>query len=397
MIERSEYEARWTAVQADAAKRGFDGVLVWSRGGGTVDSYADVLYLANHYSPFPLVNDNPPYWAGKSHAALLLPATGEPTLVVDIPDFRRDLIPVEDVRFALDLPAAVAAAVDERGLGAGQLGLVAGNALLVSPYRMLVDALPRVQLVPADDLVEGIRARKSPAELELMREAARVGMEVVDAIMRTAMTPGVTEAEAIAAGYKIACAAGAAMYDAPASSGPFSDYYAHGRLPSWSTRVLESGDLFHVDCYGALDGYLWDFSRTAVVGGSPSRGQLDLLEAGVAANSAGVAAARAGAKVGDIFRAVRGGLEAAALVGGDGDGQGAALLASFPAHGHSVGMSWEAPWIVPWEETAIEPGMCFGIELMGGLAGVGSMKLEQDVIITADGIEVLTTLPDYYV
>jgi ectoine hydrolase len=299
-VDRSEYERRWSRARTEGQARGLDALLVWSRGGAVVDSYADVLYLANHYSQFPLIGDNPPHWAGKSHSAVVLPVVGEPTLVVDIPDWRRDLVSVEDVRFALDLPTAVGDVVRERGLAGGRLGLVGGNALLASPYRLLLDALDGVEIVHADDLVEGLRVHKSPAELELMRAAASVGNQVVDSIMRASLTPGRTEAEAIAAGYAVACAAGAAMYDASASSGPHSDSYAYGRLPSWTTRQLEAGDFFHVDCYGALDGYLWDFSRTSVVGGKPTPAQTEVLEAASAACRSGVAAARAGDPVGGI-------------------------------------------------------------------------------------------------
>ena len=43
-------------------------MLAWSRGGGTVDRYANVLYLTNYYNPWPGVLDFPPMWTGQANA-----------------------------------------------------------------------------------------------------------------------------------------------------------------------------------------------------------------------------------------------------------------------------------------------------------------------------------------
>ena len=181
-VPRSEYEQRWRKAQEAARERGLDGLVVWSRGGATVDSYADVLYLSNHYSQFPLVNDMVPHWAGRSHSALVIPLDREPTLVVDIPDWRRDLVAVDDVRFSLDLPGTVAAVVLELALGKSRLGLVGGNAMLVSPYRLLLSALRSAELDPADDLVEALRVHKSPRELELISRHVKIPLAVAGGI-----------------------------------------------------------------------------------------------------------------------------------------------------------------------------------------------------------------------
>ncbi|HEX7301006.1 MAG TPA: Xaa-Pro peptidase family protein [Solirubrobacteraceae bacterium] len=393
----SEYEERWRRAQAAAIERELDGLLVWSKGGGPVDTCADVLYLANHVSPFPLIADIPGHWIGRAHAAVVLPSEGEPTLVVDLPDWRRDLVPVEDVRFSLDVPGEVAAVLAERGLADGRLGLVGGNAMLVSPYRHLLSSAPAAELVEADDLVEALRADKSPRELDLLRAAADAGNAVVTAMMETALKPGSTEAEAIAAGYAVAVARGVATYDAAVASGPNSDFYSYGRLPSWTTRTLEQGDFFHVDTYGALDGYLYDFARCCVVGGRPSADQREVLEAVIDAVHAGTARIRPGVRARELYEAVHGVLVRRGMTGTAENGElVSALDVSFPAHGHSFGLGWERPWLVPDEDTEVRAGMCFGIEAMAGRAGVGSAKFEQDVIVTADGAELLTTIPTHY-
>ena len=306
-------------------------------------------------------------------------------------------MPVEDVRFSLDLPAEVARVLSERGLAESRLGLVGGNSMLVSPYRRLLDAAPSVELVDSDDLVENLRAHKSPRELDYLRAAADAGNAAVSAMIETALKPGATEADAVAAGYAVAVRRGVALYDAAVASGPNSDYYAYGRLPSWTTRTLEEGDFFHVDTYGALDGYLYDFARCCVVGGRPSTEQRDVLEAVIDAVHAGTEMIRPGVRASELFDAVHGVLADRGMTGSADDGAlVSALDVSFPAHGHSFGLGWERPWLVPGEDTEIQAGMCFGIEAMAGRQGVGSAKFEEDVIVTDDGAELLTTIPTHY-
>jgi len=393
-IPKDEYQERWRKVQAACKGLGLDGVVVWSRGGATVDAYADVYYLSNHYSQFPLLRDRPPHWVGRSHAAVVVPADGEPTLVVDLPDWRRDLVAIEDVRFSLDLPAAVAQVLGERGLRGSRLGLVGTNAMLVSPYLRMVEALPGVAFQVVDDLIEKIRVHKSALELKLLREAADVGNAVMSAIMDVALVPGRTEAEAAAAGYAVGATRGAAMYDAAVSSGPNSDYYAYGRLPSWTTRTLEEGDMFHVDTYGAVSGYFFDLSRTCVVGGKPTADQAGVLEGVIDSVEAGVATIRPGVPASVVYQAVQNTLEEHRVAEGGNDS--AALLTSFPSHGHSLGLFWEEPWLSPWEETELQAGMCIAVEAMGGRADIGSACFEQVVVINDSGAEVLTTAATRY-
>ncbi len=394
---QQEYEQRWRRVQARCRELDLDGLVIWSRGGGTVDSYADVLYLSNHYSPFPLIADVRGSWAGRSHSAIVIGPDDEPTLLVEMPDWRRDLVCVDDVRFSLDLPAAVVAALAERGVAEGRIGVVGTGSVVASSYLKLREAARGADLQEHDTLVAELRASKSPYELERLREAGEIGGRSIGAMIETALTPGRTEAEAVAAGYAAAVASGVAVYDACVASGPNSDYYAYGRLPSWCTRTLEEGDFFHVDSYGALNGYLYDFARCCVVGGRPSAAQREVLEAVVDAVHAGVEAIAPGVTSGAVYEAVHGVLaERSMLPIEDATTVNNALSTSFPAHGHSFGMGWEPPWLRAGGTEVIAEDMCFGIEAMAGRPGVGSAKFEQDVLVTASGVELLTKIPAHY-
>jgi len=397
LFPRSEYERRWRRVREAAAARDLAGVVVFSRGGAQTDSYADVFYLANHYTVFPLLPDAAPHWSGHSHCALIVPAAGEPVLVLDFDELRPDLVPVDDVVVSGDVPAAVAGVLRDRGLEGEAVGLVGANALQVAPYLRLRELSPRTELVVCDGLVEDLRVVKTAAEQDRLRAATRVGELVVAAMLEAAGRGGRTEADAVAEGYALAARHGVAMYDAAVSSGPNSGRYAYGRLPSWSLRELEPGDLFHVDCYGALDGYLFDLSRTAIVASRPSGDQRELLDGAIAAIGAGLEAVRPGASGAELFAVVRGELDRRGLSGAAGEGEEAVGFSGYDCHGHGFGLAWEWPWITPWEERRVEAGMVIAVECMAGRPASGSVKLEQAVLVGEDANELLYELPPYHV
>lgn len=393
-----EYERRWREAQDGCRKHDVAGLVIWGRGGGQADGLADLSYMSNHYSPFPQVKDAPPHWSGRAHGVMILPAEGEPTLVVEVPDWRHDLVAVKDVRYALDLAKVAGEVVAEKGLVGERVGLVGGNQMSVAPYLRFVEHCD-AEIVWVDNVIEDIRVRKTPEELDLLRAASKVGSEIIDAMMTTALTPGVTESQALASGYSIAAERCALVWDAATASGPNSDYYSYGTYPAWTDRRLEAGDFFHVDTYGFVNGYLYDLSRTAVVGGEPTEAQREVLEGAVTAIDTGIDAIRPGVEGRQAYAAVRDSLEEAGLAEPAGEGdqlRGPALSTSFPCHGHGLGKHGEYPWIVPWDENKIEAGMCIAVEVMAGRPDVGSVKLEQVVIVGEEENELLTQIPPYY-
>ena len=73
-VPAQEFKDRQARVVEQARERGLDAVLVWSRGGTSVDFYGDVLYLTGHHSPFP-ANQDTTEWSGRSYSAAILPVT----------------------------------------------------------------------------------------------------------------------------------------------------------------------------------------------------------------------------------------------------------------------------------------------------------------------------------
>lgn len=69
------------------------------------------------------------------------------------------------------------------------------------------------------------------------------------------------------------------------------------------------------------------------------------------------------------------------------------IYCGYPLHGHSYGIGWESPWLVPGNETTIEAGMAIAIECMAGREGIGFVKFEHNVLIHADRTELISTSP----
>ena len=390
-IAPAEFRERQERARKAAAEAGLDGIVVYSRGGAFVDMHADVLYLTNHYSQQPYMPDHAGIGTARSHGVVVLPVDGPPVLVVDVPWWRSDLVVADDVRGSNDVTGRVGQALRDTGLLGRRVGLVGTGYMTAAAYLGLREAAGDTDLVVVDDLVERLRLVKSPAETELIRRSVAVGDRAVRAMMEAAVQ-GATEADAARAAVDVITPAGAVLYDAACASGARSHQFTWARLPSHdAVRPLERGDFFHVDCYGAYGGYFWDFGRTRVIGDQPTDAQRDLLEATIEGVEHVCAAIRPGRTAGEVFAEgaawMRANPVVASLPAGEADTEG------FPAVGHGIGLSWEAPWLMEGDRTVLEPGMYLAVELLLGHESVGGTMFEHNGIVTQDGFEVLTTCP----
>ena len=392
-VTAEEFRDRQRRATEAAAERGLDALVVWARGGTSVDFYGDVLYLSNHHSPFP-PNQDTPRWSARSYSGLVLPVSGEPPLVVDLPEFEADAIHVDDIRSTLHVPQGLAQALRDRGVDGGRLGLSGRDTLLVSQHRLIEAELGHgMSFEPADDILERMRMVKSPAELELIRRAADVGIGWMRTMME-AVEPGRTEGEVIGEGLRYLAANGGFPYDAAIASGSRSQYFfSRLGIPTWDARrTIEEGDLVHIDAWAAIDGYYTDFVRSTVAGRKPSSEQRELLEGAVAIIDHIIEAVRPGVAIGELYE------RGASWMVDNGFGEHRAELESsgtdfgnlFPAFGHSFGAGLEPPWIIDGETTLVEENMCLAIEALLGRPGVGGAGFEHNVIVGADGCEAIT-------
>lgn len=392
-IPDEEYGDRRERLRRAAADRGLDGVLVVSRGANGADWGADIVYLTNHYSPFPQIPDRPGKWTGRGYGALVMPAAEDGTLVVEIPDWRSDLVAIDDVSVSLDLWAGIVDALRARGLAAGRVGLIGRESLLHVTIDRIRGELPDLRLEWADDLIEDLRRYKSDAEIALMRESTRVGCAMVEAFV-TAAVPGATEADCVLAALQAGIPQGAFPLDIPVTSGPHVDHFQWDRMPSWNfQRRLEEGDMIHPDMYGTVNGYFYDLVRTTVAGRTATDAQREVLEASVAVVEHIIDGMRPGVSCGDLFRR---GADWLTEHGFDAPGadsaQGVAMLGqAYPSFGHSLGLAWENPSIVPDEQSVLRPNMVMAVEAEVGRPGAGTGAFEHNVLVTDTGVEILTT------
>jgi Xaa-Pro aminopeptidase len=379
-IPASELAERRKRAAAAAKAKGLNGLLVVSRGGGTLDRYGDVLYLANFYTSFPYIPDLPGAWTGRAHAFLVLTAEAEPHLVIDCPnDGRIALQPAEIERSDLVIESVVAA-LRRMGLDHGRIGLAGIDVLSVAAYRTLAAALPGVTFEDAGAILAELRAIKSPAEIALLRRASSTGSRMIEAMMDAAV-PGATHGDVVAAGQQVLTPARGILYNSFMASGRGGDnpQYVRSNFPTWNSEVkLENGQWFRIGISGALDGYMFDLSRSKPIG-PPTNRQVELFEHAIECVETGIAAVRPGATAEEVAAA---GLDRQRALGYD-------MTGVFSGLGHGLGLGWDAPWLAPGDRTAIKPGMVLCFErtiLQDGFLG----DFEETVLVTEDGAEKIT-------
>jgi Xaa-Pro dipeptidase len=239
-----------------------------------------------------------------------------------------------------------------------------------------IEQSAEVQAEDATPLLASLRMVKDASELAAMREAARIVEQALRAALEQARV-GMPERELAAIwDAEMRAAGGERTFTTIAASGPNSANPHH----TSGERTLQPGDLVILDGGAFYDGYQSDITRTVAVG-QPSDEARRIYELVQAANAAGRAAAGPGASGESIDAAARAVIEAG--------GYGPQFL---HRTGHGLGLEGhEPPYIVAGSREPLVPGTTFTIEPGIYLAGVGGVRIEDDIVITADGAESLTT------
>lgn len=370
-ISIEEFHERQDRARELCSARGWPGLAVFGRGGGTYDRHGDVLYLTGHYQSFAYLRDRPPLWSGRSHTLLVLPVDGPPALLSTAPDLDPDLA-LEDVRITSDFLHDAAVLLPRVAGG----GLVGSD---VVPYS-LARELPLDSFAPADKLLDELRRRKSEAEQRILAHVCEIGSRAVTAVLN-ASVPGATEGEAIAAAAGIAYADGAVIYLPILSSADRIENYTGRPLPGYRhERRFAAGDLARLDLVIVYEGYYCDFGRSWVVGGGgedPEAGRLiDAVQDGLRA----------------ALAVIKPGIEAGAIARAGTANVPAEFSLAYPPHwGHGLGLGWEGPMLLPDSRDLVEEGMALAVEVtINGTRG-RTASGEENVIVRADGAERLTT------
>lgn len=254
-----------------------------------------------------------------------------------------------------------------------------GDFVTFEEYGKLEQNFARTRLVSRPELVNHLRSVKEPSEIELIRQAVRIADDAFSEILQF-ISVGQTEAE-------IALHLEFTMRQAGAS-GPSFDFIAasgwRSAMPHGvaSSKKVQQGEFLTLD-YGAIyQGYCSDITRTVCLG-EPDEKQRALYDTVLAANRAGIAAVRPGLTGKEVDAAARKLIEDA----GYGEYFGHGL-------GHSVGLAiHEGPNLSPREERVLEPGMVVTVEPGIYLPDYGGVRIEDMVLVTEQGCEVLTKAP----
>ena len=312
--------------------------------------------------------------------ALVIPGTGTPTVILP----RLELASLKDSAVA-DLGLNVADWVD----GENPYELVAlalgGHARVA-----VTDSMPALHLLPlaetlgsvpvlATAVLAGLRMVKDPAEIEALRTAG-AAIDRVHAQVPGFLRPGRTESEVAADITEAIVAEGhSEAAFVIVGSGPNGADPHH----ECSDRILQAGDVVVVDIGGPVEpGYNSDCTRTYSLG-EPTPEVAEQYAALQRAQAAAVAAVRPGVTAEQVDAAAR-------------DLLAEAGLAEYFVHrtGHGIGLSvHEEPYIVAGNGLQLAEGMTFSVEPGIYLPGRWGARIEDIVIVTADGAESVNGRP----
>jgi Xaa-Pro aminopeptidase len=280
-------------------------------------------------------------------------------------------------------------------LPARRVGFEAAH-LPVSRYNWLTTTLARAarsgpELVATEGIVERARLRKDAFEIATLREAAHRLAEVARAVPRE-IRIGRTERE-------VAMAVDVRLHEAGFSKPAFDTIVASGpnaALPHAhpGERRFVEGDLVVLDFGGVYDSYCVDLTRTVVVGRATPRAR-EVYKAVLEAHDRAIRCVAPGTSRFEIDAAAREALATYGLAEAFGHGTGHGLGIEVhedpritrrrPGEGETPSGSDAAP-----DDIAVTAGMVFTIEPGAYLPGWGGVRIEDDVLVTEGGVEVLT-------
>lgn len=371
-FSESEYQLRLEKAQAWMADIGLDVLLLTTE--------PDIRYFSGFMTQFWQSPTRPWY--------LLVPVDGEPVAV--IPSIGADCMGrtwVKDIRTWSsphpedDGVSLLAATISEISGFSPVIGMLMGREThLRAPlndFELLKEKLIGSRFEDATELVQGLRSIKSEAEIKKIGHAARIASAAFD-MVPDIIFEGMSEIEVFRA-FKIACLSLGADEVAYLVGGAGTGGYGDIISPP-STRKLQKGDVLILDVGCIWDGYFCDFDRNFAVGEVDEKVR-HAYDINYQATEAGLTAAKPGNTCADLFEAmnevmVPHAIKSSGDVGRLGHGLGMQLT-EFPSH-------------TAWDETVLQEGMVLTLEPGYAFADGKMMVHEENIVIRADGPQLLT-------
>jgi Xaa-Pro aminopeptidase len=320
-------------------------------------------------------------FTGSNGAVLVGREAAEDILVTDERYAQRiDRSDVAQVELRRRIPELIAVSAER--LGWRRLGVDAEQTTLAAAVRLRAAVGEVVDIVELSAPVAGLRAQKDPAEIARLQVACTITAQALAWFATDVLRPGLTEraaARTLEARFEQLGADGVA-FPTIVAGGP------NGASPHHDSgdRPLAAGELVIVDCGAEVDGYRADMTRTlAVDPSSACGGQLREVHALVAAaNAAARSLAAPGVAISDIDRAARDVIAAA----------GFAAAFVHPT-GHGIGLDvHEVPLVWDRATGSLRPGTSFTIEPGVYLPGLGGVRIEDSLVASDRGCDVMTEM-----
>jgi len=381
-IPLSEYRERITKVQESMKKEGYDLILCYG-------NEAEPQYV-RYFSA---------YWPSFETAGVLIPAEGEPLLLIGPESFTyasdRSKIPAIRLLKAFresSEPEYPGKKLDTFNtvftelLGAKQVQRfgVAGLPLMtIGVYEALAEALQvygGVKIEKADDIVNKIRMIKTENELKCMRAAAEITHKTFDYVLEN-IKVGMTEQQVVGLAL-------GKMHELGAERESYPLWVLTGKGSNQAisrprNKVIEKGDMTFIQIGARVDGYASSIGRPVVFGKATPE-QKELIEVGYKAQADVIKRLVAGTPAADVAKFH---IENVTKMGyGD-------WLLYGPCHGNGT-MEGEAPWIETTSDYLLEENMTFCVDIFLGSAKTETgLRMEDVVCVKKDGAENLTDYP----
>ena len=270
-------------------------------------------------------------------------------------------------------------AVQALGLDGKRIG-VEPRQLRLLEFNFMKTNAPEAAYPDGSEVLSALRLKKDQAEVETMRKAVQIAQSALEAIIPS-IKIGMTERELSSELVTQLLKHGSEpeLPFSPIVSGGPNSANPHA---SPTERKLQEGDLLVIDWGATHEGYISDLTRTFAVGDVDEEYQ-KIHQIVQDANAAGRAVAKPGARCADVDIAARDVIEQA--------GYG-----EYFTHrtGHGVGMEGhEEPYMRGDNEQLLESGMAFTVEPGIYLPGRNGVRVEDNVVVTESGADVLSTMP----
>jgi Xaa-Pro aminopeptidase len=291
----------------------------------------------------------------------------------EVPDIRREIYPTSSVTVGESAGMFGSLTSVVSSLRVKRLGVEAGHMTLETA-RGVHEAVPNVDLVETSSEVEDLRAIKDAREIKALRRAFKAADDALAALTHL-LKEGMSEID-------VAAILEFEMRSAGSEGVSFDTIAAFGEQAAEphhkpNARALKRGDMIKLDFGGMAEGYHSDMTRV-IAFGEPSDEMTKIYDLVKGSQQAGLDAVKAGVPSGDVDSAARGYLRARGYEFGHGTG-------------HGVGLEiHEAPPVRAGATTIMEPGMVLTVEPGIYIPGTGGVRIEDSVVVTAGGCDILT-------